>query len=86
MVASFLESGLSWLPGGPDGLAGVTFLVFPQALPKSALCHSHLSGEVGRGVPITHTDGKQSLEQAGTIDARLAVRASVGNRVIRGGH
>lgn len=78
--------GFPGLPGGPDGLAGVTVLVSPQALPKGALCHNHLSGEVGRGVPIMHTDGKQGLEQAGTIDARLAVSASVGNRVIRGSH
>ena len=65
--------GFPGLPGGPDGLAGVMFLVSPQGLPGGALYHNHLSGEVGRGVPITHTDGKQGLERAGTIDASLAV-------------
>lgn len=65
--------GFPGLPGGPDGLAGVTFLVSPQGLPEGALCHSHLSGEVGRGVPVTHADGKQGLGRAGTIDASLAV-------------
>lgn len=73
-------------PAGPDHLAGVRFLVSSQAPPKRGLFHSHLSGGVGRGVPIMQADGKQGLERAGDVSTRLAVRPSVGNRVIQGGH